>query len=123
MEGQGAYEMVLRRGSPVLSAEAKSALLSGKKLRRALVTLTQGEDTWQTALDADEFVFRGLKLPETESFDFLGRFQERMILLDSYVGVFLRLYEVFLEQRIDAKGWGATVKDIHKWVADRSTRR
>ncbi|HEY8240300.1 MAG TPA: hypothetical protein VIH35_02590, partial [Kiritimatiellia bacterium] len=38
MEGEGAHVTVLRRGEPLLSAEAKTALLSGKKLKSAKLT-------------------------------------------------------------------------------------
>ena len=75
LEGQGAHETVLRHGTPELSVEAKIALLGGKKLRRAKLRLARGQETWQTTLEADQFIFRSLKLPEGEKLDPVSRFQ------------------------------------------------
>ncbi|MCA1808773.1 MAG: recombination-associated protein RdgC, partial [Lentisphaerae bacterium] len=51
-EEQG--ETAIRKGEPLLSAETRAALLSGKKLRRAKLTLARGgEECWTCAFDAD----------------------------------------------------------------------
>lgn len=123
MEGSGAHEAVLRKGEPLQSAEAKTALLSGKKLRRAKLTLARGDETWQVFVDAQEFVFRGLKLPDTESLNAVGRFQERMQFLDVFKEAFFGLYERFLDERGDGARWKAATKEIHKWIAGRGARR
>lgn len=123
MEGEGAHEAVLRRGSPELSAEAKIALLSGKKLKRAKFLLARGSETWSTTLDADAFAFRGLKLPEGEKLEPISRFQERMTQLKTFLDAFLGLYERFLKERTDPKAWANTRKQIHMWVAERAARR
>ncbi len=123
LEGQGAHETVLRKGSPVLSSEAKSALLAGKKLRRARLVLARGEEIWSTNLDAEEFVLRGLKLPAVESADPVGRFHDRMMLLDTFREALLGWLECFLEERINPDVWSETRADIHRWVAERPSRR
>lgn len=123
MEGEGAHEAVLRRGSPELSAEAKIALLSGKKLRRAKLLIARGAETWQTTLDADAFSFRGLKLPEGEKLDAVSRFQERLTLIKTFLDAFLGMYDRFLRERNDPKTWAATLKQIHMWVNERAARR
>lgn len=123
MEGRGAHETVLRHGFPMLSAEAKTALLSGKKLRRATLLIARGDETWRVTVDGDQFVLRGLKLPQGEKLEALSRFQERMVLLNRFRDVFLTLYDLFLKERLDAARWQATRKEIHRWVAGRSTQR
>jgi hypothetical protein len=123
MEGQGAHETVLRRGTPELSAEAKIALLSGKKLRRARLLLARGQETWQVTLDAEHFVFRGLKLPEGEKLEPASRFQERMTSLSTFTTAFLEIYDRFLKERTNEKEWAKTRDDIHRWVSERSARR
>jgi hypothetical protein len=123
LEGQGAHEIVLRRGTPELSVEAKIALLSGKKLRRAKLLLARGQDTWQVTLDADLFTFRGLKLPDTEKLEPASRFQSRMASLDTFTGTFLDIYDRFLKERTDAKVWEKTRAEIHRWVSDRTARK
>jgi hypothetical protein len=122
-EGAGAHETVLRKGDPVFSIEAKTALLSGKKLRRAKLTLARGDEMWQVTVDARDFVFRGLRLPESEALDPVGRFQDRMRMLDTFTQAFFALYERFLDERRDEKQWQKTIGDVRSWLADRSARR
>ncbi len=120
MEGDGAHLAVLRKGAPLLSAEAKTALLVGKKLKQARLNLVSGEDTWSCTLDADQFIFRGLKLPESEEkLDPLSRFQERILRVDQFVDLFFRLYDEFLTRRSREEEWKDEVQRIRKWVSDR----
>ncbi|MEI6562818.1 MAG: recombination-associated protein RdgC [bacterium] len=123
LEGQGAHEIVLRRGSPEISVEAKIALLGGKKLRKARLLLARGQDTWQVTLDADQFIFRGLKLPEGEKLEPISRFQERMTSLSTFTTAFLEIYDRFLKERTDEKTWAKTREAIHRWVSDRAARK
>ncbi len=122
MEGGGAHETALRKGEPLMSAEAKTALLAGKKLKRAKITLARDKQAWSCSFDADSFVFRGLKLPEGEKLDPVSRFQERMLMLDIFQGAFLNLYDRFVEERRDPAIWKDAQADIHKWVRGRKTR-
>lgn len=120
MEGNGAHLTVLRKGEPLLSAEAKTALLVGKKLKNAKMNLVFGEEAWSATLDADQFVFRGLKLPETEEkLDPLSRFQERIAKLDRFMELFFKLYDEFLARRSRREEWETEVKLIRRWVSDR----
>ncbi len=123
MEGAGAHETVLRKGDPVFSMEAKAALLAGKKLRRAKVTFARGHETWQVTLDARDFVFRSLRLPDTEALDPIGRFQERMRALEVFAQAFFALYERFLDERGRTETWRQTISEIHRWISDRRARR
>jgi hypothetical protein len=122
-EGAGAHEIVLRRGLPLLSAEAKTALLSGKKLRRAALVLARGNEAWRVTLNAEEFVLHGLKLPPAEKLDPASRFQERMTALNTFRDALLAFYDRFVKERTDAAAWAKTLKEIHRWVADRVTRK
>lgn len=122
-EGQGAHETMLRRGLPEVSAEAKIALLGGKKLSRAKFTLARGNETWETTVDADQFIFRGLKLPEGEKLDPVSRFQERMAALDVFQQAFLRSFAIFLHQRVSPEQWKPVQSSIHEWVANRAGRK
>ena len=122
IEGSGAHEAVLRRGEPLLSAEAKTALLGGKKLRRAKVTLARGDQSWTCTLDAVTLAIRGLKLPEGEKLDPVSKFQERMSLLDHFMQALFGLFDRFVGERTDAKRWPAAQREIHQWVSGRKTR-
>lgn len=122
-EGNGAHETVLRKGEPLLSAEAKTCLLSGKKLRSAKLTLAQEDQVYSTQLGADEFVLRGLRLPDQDAApDAVSRFQERMLSLDTFRGMFFRLFDRYIEERRRPAEWKRIREDIHAWVRDRPTR-
>jgi recombination associated protein RdgC len=122
MEGEGAHVTVLRRGEPLLSAEAKTCLLSGKKLRSAKLTLARGDESWKCTFDAT-FAIRGLKLTEGERLDAVSRFQSRMGKFDTFQSALLGFYDRFVEERADPKMWKKTVAEIHEWVKGRKTRR
>ena len=123
MEGGGAHEVILRKGEPRLGAEAKAALLSGKKLKRAKITLARGDQTWACTLDAENFVFRGLRLPPTEQVDAVSRFQDRLRLIELFQDAFLGLYDQFLDERNNAASWKKTIAELQRWVAGRATRK
>ena len=123
-EGDGAHETALRKGLPTVSAEAKTALLGGKKLRRAKLLIACADDSWSGTFDAATFVFRSLKLPESkEVLDAASRFQERMGKLGLFRDIFFEIFDRFVADRTDPKKWMAVKKEIHRWVADRTTRR
>ena len=124
-EGNGAHETVLRKGTPVVSAEAKTALTCGKKLKRAKVTFAGGEHSWSLNLDADSFVLRGVSLPKNEevSMDAISRFQDRVLAIETLRQVITGFYQRFLDERLNEKEWQAIREDIHKWVKKRKARK
>ncbi|MCK5850450.1 MAG: recombination-associated protein RdgC [Kiritimatiellae bacterium] len=122
MEGAGAHVTLLRNGTPEISAEAKTALLSGKKLLRARITIGGEHENWSTSLDAQEFIFRGFKLPKTEKVDAITGFQQRMMSLNRFNTVFMAFYDRFLSYRLNQNKWAAEQKDIHEWVSNRQSK-
>lgn len=121
-EEQG--ETAIRKGEPMLSAETRAALLSGKKLRRAKITLARGgEDCWTCTFDADSFTFRSLKLPKTEAIDAAGRFQERMEMIDTFRQAFLDLYGIFVKLRDDAACCKTLATEMKDWMSARPARK
>jgi len=123
--GEGAHVMSLRDGLPTISAEAKTALLSGKKLERAKLLLARSSDeTWSCSFDADAFVFRSLKLPESkEMLDAASGFQDRIQKLDLFREILFDLFAQFAAERGEPSRWANTQKQIHRWVADRTSKR
>lgn len=118
-DGNGAHETWVRRGTPEISAEAKIALLSGKKLYRARLMFGRGQEAWQVTFDADRFLFRGLKLPEGDvPLDPVDRFQERMAAINTFTSLFYNLYGMFLKERT-CDTWAEIKAEIHRWVAER----
>ena len=117
MEGRGAHETIMKKGQPMLAVETKAALQSGKTLKSAKITFCRGEEVWNFTLDADTFTFKGMKLPQTENFDQVGKFQERMIFLEIFRSVFFELFSSYIEER--TSNWDLVANEIKHWVADR----
>jgi hypothetical protein len=122
-EREGAFETVLRKGTPLVSSEAKTALTSGKLLRGARILMARGNENWTWTFDADEFVFRGVQLPKGDTaLDPVSRFHDRMLRLAAMREGFFAFYERFLDERQAAKSWTATVTDMREWIASRPSR-
>ena len=119
-EGEGAHEAVLRKGTPLNSREAGTALYCGKKLKRAKLVLAEGDRMWSATVDAD-FGIRSLKLPKGEQIDPVGKFQERMLLIETYWSVFFELFDRFLDLRTTPARWADTLAGIQTWVGRRAT--
>jgi hypothetical protein len=114
-EGQGAHEAVLRKGSPLNSREAGTALLCGKKLKRAKVVVAHNDEVYSATMDAD-FAFRSVKLPKGEQIEPAGKFEERMLFIETFWSVWLTLYDRFLDLRADPKQWPKTLGAMRTWI-------
>jgi hypothetical protein len=122
-EGPGALESSIRKGIPTLSAEAKAALTVGKKLKRAKFILARDQaESWATTVDADSFLFRGLKLPDGEALEAHAAFQERMNHLHLFQQFFYALYERFLKEMKDSAKFGETQRRAKEWVRSREAK-
>ncbi len=118
-DSQGAGETVLKKGDfPQRSAEAKAALLSGKKLKKAKVSITRNNEIWSGNFDADKFSFSSLNLPDGEAQDDEGRFEERMqslVVLERALEVYFNLFV----EKLSSPDFPEYQKKIQKWVIDR----
>jgi len=115
-EGQGAHEVALRKGLPLNSREAGTALICGKKLKRAKVTMAHGGGSYTATMDAD-FGFRGLKLPKGEQLEEMGKVEERMLSIEFFWSAWLHLFDTFLDLRTDARAWEKTLGKMRDWVS------
>lgn len=126
-EGEGAHETLVRRGAPLLSAEAKTCLLAGKTLRAARLIFARGDREWHAAFDAERFAVRGLRVPEDhasqKNWDPTSRFQQRMQAMEEFIAMLLSLYDRFVEERSDPRRWRATQREMQTWAAQRRARR
>ena len=79
---------------------------------------------WSFGFEADQFLVRGLKLPQGEGqMDAISRFQERMIYLEQWREIFLDLFGAFVDARMDAKKWKSAATDVRAWVTGRPSKR
>ncbi len=122
-EGGGAHETVIKKGNPLNSSEARTALLAGKMLKRAKVNMALGEQVWSFTMDADEFKFSGMKIPPTESYDATSRFAERMVHLDMFRRIFFGFFKMFVDVRTDSQKWKEVVEAMREWVAERPSAK
>ena len=122
MEGDGAHETVLKKGMPLVAVEAKAALVGGKKLRKGKITMARGEEMWSVNFDAEEFTFRGVKLPKGDGDDPATRFQERMLSLQTLTEAIWALFDIFLDDRGDRDRWSRKVADMQQWISSRSAQ-
>ncbi len=116
-EGKGAHEVLLRKGTPLNSREAGTALLCGKKLKRAKIVIAHRDEVFSATLDAD-FAIRSLKLPKTEQDDPVGKFCERMLFVETFWSAWLALYDRFLDVRTDPTRWPQTLDTMRKWITE-----
>ena len=122
-DGPGALESAIRKGLPTVSAEAKAALLVGKKLKRAKVVLSQGSGAeWSALVDADELLFRGVRLPQGEALDPDSVFEERMNALYTFRKVFFALFQRFIAEMTDGQKLAALQKRAKKWVREKDEK-
>ncbi len=120
--GLGASDVTIKRGEPRLSAEAKSALLAGKKLFRAKVSFAAGDRVWTCGLTADFGVY-GLRMPPVEKMDQHSAFQERMGALAQFQGMLEGAFGVFATIRNDPDRWETMLVAMREWIMDRKVRR
>ncbi len=120
-DGQGSHETLMRKGEPLLGAEAKAALLDGKKLRRAKITLARGDQSYSFTFDAETFTFRSMKLPAQEKLDPVSAFQERMANLEHFCDAFLMIVNTYEAERLGSQ-WPQTLTAIREWANQRRVR-
>ncbi|MDD5728847.1 MAG: recombination-associated protein RdgC [Victivallales bacterium] len=120
-EARGAAETTLKKGgSPLRAAEAKAALQVGKRLRKAKFTLCRANQVWSGGIDADNFTFSSLTLPEGEEIDPASVFAERMQTLFIFQEVIREYFRKFAES-IRGAAWPETEKNIRRWASERDS--
>ena len=117
----------LTRGAPAYSAEAKAALMVGKKLSRAKFTLTRGagtskEETHSVTIDSERFVLSAFLLPRIKADSLEERFVERMYAYQDGIEMFDALYREFLAVRL-SELWEDELFAIRRWVAHKTIER
>ena len=119
-DGPGALESTIRKGLPTLSAEAKAALLVGKRLKRCKLIFARGQsEIWSATLDADSFLLRSLRLPDGEALEANAAFEERITYLHIFQTLFYALVERYLKETADDAKFVGIQKRIKQWVKER----
>jgi hypothetical protein len=103
-----------------MSAEAKAALEVGKKLRKAKILIARGDaEKWSFSMDADNFTFGSVSLPETESMELNTRFEERVLSLGILQNVLEAYFQKFASDILSDDE--EIRKDIVRWAQERES--
>jgi hypothetical protein len=122
-EGEGAHEIIVRKGNPGISQEAKSALMAGKKLKKAKLTVVRDQEVWTCSIEGKTWSFNSLKVPKgLEPLDPIGTFEERMQYINTFIGAVEDVFKKFMSIRIDEKNWNEEVLKIRQWVEEKASR-
>jgi hypothetical protein len=105
--------------SPATSPEARTALLEGKKLKRARLKLTREDTEWTVTLDGENFNVSGLAIPTPGRLPFEETMSLRLEMTAEFEQALSELFDTFLEARLDTKAWAAQVKTIQEWVKNK----
>ena len=121
-ESLGSAETVIKNGeAPQRSAEAKAALLIGKKLKKAKFTVTNYDRIFVGNFDADKFAVSSLHLPEGEKMDDFNRFEERMNNLIIFRAALEAFFNKFIET-LFADDIAETQEKIQQWALERDSK-
>lgn len=103
--------------APTMTEEARTALRTGKKVRRAKILLDVGERHYELSLDAETLTFTGVKLPAVLGGDDPQKVDERLRLLDELESLVDELYLTFIKLRKDPVAWNEVSHAMRQWVA------
>jgi len=103
-------------------AEAHTALRQGKKLTRGRLKIRVEEKEWGLTLSADTLTPQAVKFPKTftegeeEEDSEVGRFMERVALLNELTAILESLYAQFLELRLSPDWEMSELPRLNRWL-------
>ncbi|MFY9342594.1 MAG: hypothetical protein WAT39_08895 [Planctomycetota bacterium] len=112
-------EQTLRRGLPTRSAEARTALRQGHRLRKASLLLAEGSRQWTATLDATTLTLTGVKLPDDdeECSDDAERTADRAANWLALHEIVHALYARFLHERVRGDYEQVAASAQARWMA------
>jgi hypothetical protein len=122
--GEGeALEKAICQGLHTELREARTGLLTGKKLEQARIMLVQGEYEYHLSLKGSLFEFRSIKLPKTmagaEESDapeaLEARLLDRVGLYEAALRTVDELFRMFLKVRV-GQDWQGEIAKIQAWI-------
>lgn len=116
---KGAKNSVVKKANCCSSSEAKSALLSGKKLKKAHITIESNDtDLYSGTVNIDNLSFSGLKFPEGEEMgnDFE---QERIDYMISFVNIIEHLFSLY---KVAAKDIVLLENEMRIWATNKDSK-
>ncbi|MCE5230611.1 hypothetical protein LLG95_13605 [bacterium] len=109
----------LKGESPATSPEAGTALIEGKKLRRARLKMERDGVEWVLTLDGETFNISGLAIPNPGRMPFEDTLTMRAEMIFEFERTLDTLFQEFMHLRLEAKQWPKEIKKIHEWVKEK----
>ncbi len=112
-------EQTLRRGLPTRTAEARTALRQGNRLKKARLLVAEGSRQWSATLDAATLTLNGVKLPEDaeECESDVDRTTDRSANWLALHEIVQALYGSFLRERLRPDYKKAGAEKQARWMA------
>lgn len=112
-------EQTLRRGLPTRTAEARTALRQGHRLRKARLLVAEGSRQWSATLDAPTLTLTGVKLPDDaeECESDADRTADRAANWLALHEILQALYARFLQERLRPDYKKAVAEPQARWMA------
>lgn len=110
---------MLKGDSPATAPEARTALLEGKKLKKAKMKWTRDDVEWTFSMDGETFNISGLGIPNPGKLPFEEMMGLRLEIALEFEQALQDLLEAFLELRLDEKQWPKELEAIQKWVGEK----
>jgi hypothetical protein len=102
--------------TPTLAPEAATALMAGKKVKRARIRLIVEGVNYELSLNGESFDWSGLKIDTPPSLPFNEAVPLRLAALEEFQNLFSALFDHFLELRLDEDAWETELETMRKWV-------
>lgn len=118
-EGGDAQTVVLRGDLPSASAEAREALATGKRLRRARFYFTIEGVQWGCTIVGATLAVSGLRVPTAAGADFESHCLTRLEAIERIGSAVQWLFEQFLEHRLEPDRWLRELNTIADWIGGR----
>lgn len=112
-------EQTLRRGLPTRTAEARTALRQGHRLRRARLLIGEGSRQWAATFDAPTLSCTGVRLPEDaeECESDVDRTADRAANWLALHEILQALYALFLRERLKPDFRATVGEQQAAWMA------
>lgn len=112
-------EQTLRRGLPTRTAEARTALRQGRRLKKARLLIAEGSRQWSATLDGATLTMTGVRLPE-DAEEVEGdpdRTADRAANWIALHEIVQALYGVFLKERVADDYRQTKAEQQAQWMA------
>jgi hypothetical protein len=110
----------LKGESPSLAPEAVAALMAGKKVKRARVSLTCNHTHWEVVLNGETFDWSGVKIDTPPSLPFVESVPIRLNAVEEFARIFDLLFSKFLDVRLSSDTWRPEVEAMRAWVESKA---